>query len=79
MLGESVKKGKFGTKPFIYIYIYIYNFESSSEKFKNMISADVKADVKQQVIKELVPISSNFLYIQNLNDNVKLVCIFGFT
>ena len=47
--------------------------------YKNMISADVKADVKQQVIKELVPISSNFLYIQNLNDNVKLVCIFGFT
>ena len=44
-----------------------------------MISADVKADVKQQVTKELVPISSNFLYIQNLNDNVKLVCIFGFT
>ena len=77
MLGESVKKGKFGTKPFL--YIYIYNFESSSEKFKNMISADVKPDVKQQVIKELVPISSNFLYIQNLNDNVKLVCIFGFT
>ena len=76
MLGESVKKGKFGTKCF---FIYIYNFESSSEKFKNMISADVKADVKQQVIKELVPISSNFLYIQNLNDNVKLVCIFGFT
>ena len=77
MLGESVKKGKFGTKPFL--YISIYNFESSSEKFKNMISADVKPDVKQQVIKELVPISSNFLYIQNLNDNVKLVCIFGFT
>ena len=77
MSGESVKKGKFGTKPFL--YISIYNFESSSEKFKNMISADVKADVKQQVIKELVPISSNFLYIQNLNDNVKLVCIFGFT
>ena len=76
-MGESVKKGKFGTKPFL--YIYIYNFESSSEKFKNMISADVKPDVKQQVIKELVPISSNFLYIQNLNDNVKLVCIFGFT
>ena len=37
------------------------NFESSSEKLQKRISADVKADVKQQEIKELVAVSCNFL------------------
>ena len=36
---------------------------------KKMISADVKADVKQQKVKELVALSSSFFYknyLQNL-------------
>ena len=40
--------------------LFLDNFESSSEVVK-IISADVKIDVKQQEIKELVAISSNFL------------------
>ena len=50
-----------------------------------MISADVKANIKQQEIKDLVDISYKFLttnylthkkYFQNLKCNVKSVCIF---
>ena len=43
-----------------------------------MISANVKADVKQQEIKELVDPSFNFYkkYFQNLECNVKQACIF---
>ena len=42
-----------------------------------MVSADVKADVKQQEVKEPV-ISCNFYKknLQNLKYNVKQVCIF---
>ena len=43
-----------------------------------MISADVKADVKQQELKELVVVSFNFYkkYLENLKCNVKQACIF---
>ena len=38
------------------------NFESNSEKLQKMISANVKADVKQQELKDLVAVSCNFLW-----------------
>ena len=41
-----------------------------------MIFADVKADIKQQEIKELVALSRNFFYFQNLKYNVKQAHIF---
>ena len=46
-----------------------------------MISADVKADVKQQEIKELVAMSCNFLKevpsnSQNLKYTIKQACTF---
>ena len=47
-----------------------------------MISADVKANIKQQKIKDLVAVSYNFFkkYPQNLKCNVKkrVYCSFDF-
>ena len=43
-----------------------------------MMSADVKADIKQQEIRDLVAYLTNFYkkYLQNLKYNVKRGCIF---
>ena len=43
-----------------------------------MISANIKTDLKQQEIKELVAISCNFLHLQDFNGNVKRASIFQF-
>ena len=43
-----------------------------------MISGDVKSNIKQQEIKDLVAVSDKFYkkYLQNFKYNVKKVCIF---
>ena len=50
----------------------------SSKNFWKMISADIKGNIKQQEIKDLVGVSTNFYrkYLQNLKYNVKRVCVF---
>ena len=53
-MDESVKKGKFVTKIFFQVII-----AQVLKRGKKMISADVKAYVKQE-IKELIVISCNF-------------------
>ena len=47
-LSESVKKGKFVTKIF-----FSHNVEWSSTNLWKMMSADVKANIKQQEIEDL--------------------------
>ena len=51
--------------------LFLYNFESSSEVVK-IISADVKIDVKQQEIKELVAIFQ--LFIRNTFSKLEIPC-----
>ena len=53
-LGESVEKGKFVMK------IFVQMLNEVIESSKKLISANVKADVKQQEIKELVAVSFDF-------------------
>ena len=50
----------------------------SSKNLWKMISADIKGNIKQQEIKDLVGESTNFYrkYLQNLKYNVKRVCVF---
>ena len=50
----------------------------SSKNLWKMISADIKGNIKQQEIKDLVGVSTNFYrkYLQNLKYNVKRVCVF---
>ena len=55
-LSESDKKGKFETKIF-----FSDNVEWSSKNSWKMISADVKANIKQQELKGLGAVSSKFL------------------
>ena len=50
-----------------------------SKNLWKMVSADIKANIKQQEIKVLlVGVSTNFYrkYLQNLKYNVKRVCVF---
>ena len=54
-MGGSVKKEKFVSKIFFQILL-----NEVVKKLLKVISADVKADVKQQEIKELVAVSCNF-------------------
>ena len=56
-----LKKGKFVTKIF-----FSYNVEWSSKNLWKMMSADVKANIKQQEIKYLVAYFKK-KYLQNLN------------
>ena len=71
ILSPAVRKWKCVTKYFL------FNVEWSSKKLWEMISADVKANVKQW-IKKLVDVSYRFYkrYLQNLKYNVKRACIF---
>ena len=55
-LSESVKKEKFATKN-----LFSDNIEWSSKNLWKMISADVKANIKQQEIKDLAGVSYRFL------------------
>ena len=55
-LSESVKKGKFATKN-----LFSDNIEWSSKNLWKMISADVKANIKQLDIKDLVAVPYKFL------------------
>ena len=50
----------------------------SSKNLWKMISADIKGNIKQQEIKDLVGVSTNFYrkYLQNLKYNIKRVCVF---
>ena len=60
-----------------YIFQIILN-----EVHKKMFSADVKANIKQQEILELVAVPYKFLnkkYLQNLKGNVKRTYIYFFT
>ena len=54
------------------------NVERSSKHLWKMVSADVKANVKQNEIKELLVYLTNFYkrYLQNLKCSVKSACIF---
>ena len=52
-----LKKGKFVTK----IVFFSDNIERSSKNLQKMIPADVKANIKQQEIKDLVVVSYKFL------------------
>ena len=54
-MSESVKKGKFMTR-----ISFSDNVELSSKNLWKMISADVKANIKQE-IKDLVGVSCKFL------------------
>ena len=70
-LSESVKQGKSMTKKFFFFFQIMLN------EVLKMISADVKADVKQQ-IKDLAVASQNFYekYLQKLKYTVKRANIF---
>ena len=59
-----------------YIFQIILN-----EVHKKMLSADVKANIKQQEIIELMAVPYKFLYknyLRNLKGNVKMTCIYFF-
>ena len=53
---ESVKKWKIVTKIF-----FSDNVERSSKNLWKMMSADVKANIKQQEIKDLVAVNLTFV------------------
>ena len=55
-LSESIKKGKFMTKIF-----FPDNVEWSSKNQWKMISADIKSNIKQKEIKDLVTASHKLL------------------
>ena len=67
-LSESVKNKKFLTKIF-----FSDNIQLSSKTLWKMMPADVKANIKQQGIKDLVTYLRNFYkkYLQNLRYNAK--------
>ena len=70
--GEFIKKDEF-----VNFFLKII-LKEALKSCKKIISANVKTDVKQQEIKELVAISCNFLYLQDFNSNVKRASIFQF-
>ena len=49
---------------------FTYNVECSSKNFRKMMSADVKANIKQQEIKDLVVYLAKKC-LQNLKYNIK--------
>ena len=49
---------------------FTYNVECSSKNFRKMMSADVKANIKQQEIKDLVVYLTKKC-LQNLKYNIK--------
>ena len=58
---NPIKKGNLWRK------LFLDKFKSSSEKLQKIISADVKTDLKQQEIKELLYIATFYKkYLQNL-------------
>ena len=69
-LSESIRKGKFMTKIF-----FSNNIEWSFKNLWKMMSADVKANIKQQEIKDPVVYPTK-KYLQNLKYNIKRGCIF---
>ena len=70
---EFIKKRKFMTKIF-----FSDNVEENSKNLWKMMSADVKANMKQHEIKDLVTYLTILCkkYLQNLKYNVNRGCIF---
>ena len=69
-----LKKGKFVTRIF-----FSDNVELSSKNLSKMISADVKANIKQEIKGSggcILQIFMTSKYLQTLKYNVKKVCVF---